>query len=162
MVKGYSFTQIRLHWLVAGLIFFQLIFSDGMSEAWRTFERTGTTTVTTMAWAHIIGGSLVLALVAWRLILRFTRGAPGAPEGLSPLVKLAGEAGHWALYALMVAMPVTGLMAWFGGITSVSGLHAELLKVILWVVIITHIAAALWHQFIRKDGLLLRMRKPLD
>ena len=54
MVKGYSRTQIALHWAVALLILFNLIFSDAMSELWRQIEQTGPTPTTTGAWAHIL------------------------------------------------------------------------------------------------------------
>ena len=122
----------------------------------------GVTTMTLTAWVHIVTGVLVLAFAVWRLALRVTRGVPAAPAGESNLMKLAGEAGHWALYALMLAMPITGLLAWYGGVTSLAGLHGDILKVLLIVMIGLHVVAALYHQFMLKDNLLNRMRKPLD
>jgi cytochrome b561 len=159
MVKGYSRTQIALHWAVALLILFNLIFSDPMSELWRQIEHSGPATTTTGAWAHIIVGIAVLAFVAWRLILRVSRGAPHAPAGTNRLLKLAGDAGHIALYALMIAMPVTGLMAFYGGFDGLGDLHGELLKSLLWALIALHVVAAFYHHFFLKDGLLNRMRK---
>ena len=162
MVKGYSRVQIALHWAVAAFIVFNLLMGEDMSHLWRDLQQGGTAATTTGAWAHIIAGSLVLALVVWRLILRFTRGVPAAPAGESRALRLAGEVGHLALYVLMIALPVTGLLAWYGGVTSVSELHGEVLKLLLWLVIIAHVVAAAYHQFVRKDGLMDRMRKPLD
>jgi cytochrome b561 len=159
MVKGYSRTQIALHWAVALLILFNLIFSDAMSELLEQIEKTGPTPTTTGAWAHIIVGVAVLAFVAWRLVLRVTRGVPHAPAGTNRLLKLAGDAGHTALYALMIAMPVTGLMAFFGGFEDLGELHGELLKSLLWALIALHVVAAIYHHFFLKDGLLNRMRK---
>lgn len=160
MVKGYSRTQILLHWAVALLVLFNLIFSDAMSELWDQIEETGPTPTTTGAWAHIIAGSAVLAFVAWRLVLRFTRGVPHAPAGTNRLLKLAGDAGHIVLYALMIALPVTGLLAFFGGFEDLGEVHAEVLKSALWALIALHVLAALYHHFFLKDGLLNRMRKP--
>ena len=37
-LKGYSTSQIALHWLVAVLILFQLIFGEDMGGAWDAFE----------------------------------------------------------------------------------------------------------------------------
>ena len=162
MVKGYSRTQISLHWAVALLVIYQLLFSDGMTEVWRGFRQTGTATMTTTAWVHIISGALVLTFAAWRLALHFSRGVPGAPAGESALMKLAGEAGHWALYTLMLAMPITGLLAWYGGVTSLAEVHGGILKLLLIIMIGLHLVAALYHQFVLKDNLLNRMRKPLD
>ena len=109
---------------------------------------------------HIIVGSLVLAFALWRLVLRYSRGVPAAPEGESRLMTRAGWASHVALYALMIALPVTGLLAWFGGINALADLHGGVLKALLWGLIALHVLAALYHQFILKDGLLNRMRKP--
>lgn len=162
MVTGYSRTQIALHWAVALFILFNLLLGDSMSEVWRALERSGAAETTSGAWLHIIVGALVLLFALWRLSLRFTRGVPEAPAGGSPMVKLAGDLGHWALYALMLALPITGLLAWFGGVTSLAELHGELLKSLLWALIALHVVAAIWHHFILKDGLLNRMRKAQD
>ena len=63
------------------------------------------------------------------------------------------------LYTLMIALPVTGLLAWFGGVTAVAGLHGGVLKVLRWGVIGGHVLAVLYHQFIRRDGLIRRMMR---
>lgn len=156
--KGYSRVQIGLHWGIALLILYQLIFGEDMSQAWDTFEEGRAPVMSVWVWAHILVGVSVLALVLWRLAVRFQRGVPVAPAGLSKLMVLSGEIGHWSLYALMVVAPITGLAAWFGGISTAAELHGWLKPVII-VLVVVHIAAALWHQFIRKDGLLLRMKK---
>ena len=159
MVKGYSRTQVFLHWAVALLILFNRIFSDAMSDLWRQIKQTGPTPTTFGAWAHIIVGVAVLVFVAWRLVLRVTRGVPHAPAGTKRLLKLAGDAGHIALYALMIAMPVTGLLTFYGGIEDLGEVHGEVLKSLLWALIALHVAAAFFHHFFLKDGLLNRMRK---
>lgn len=160
MVKGFSLVQIALHWVVGVLILYNLIFSDAMSELWEQIQDTGPTPTTTGAWLHIIVGVSVLVLVAWRLVLRFTRGVPAAPEGEGRALKLAGDAGHILLYLLMIALPVTGLLTFYGGFDALGEVHGGILKVLLWAVIALHVAAALYHHFILKDGLLNRMRKP--
>ena len=142
MVKGFSLTQIALHWAVAALILFNLILSDDMSHLWRQIRQNGPTPTTTGAWLHIIAGVAVLVLVAWRLILRFTRGVPEAPAGESVALKRAGDAGHVLLYVLMIALPVTGLLAFYGGISSLGELHGGILKALLWAVIGLHVVAA--------------------
>lgn len=160
--QGFSKVQIALHWVVAALILFNLLMADEMRHAWREVERGGIPVLNTVAWAHIIAGCLILALVAWRLILRFTRGVPAAPEDEGLALRMAGAARHPALYALMIGLPVSGLLVWYGGMSSLGEVHAELLKTGLWVVIGLHVVAAFYHHFILKDGLLNRMRKPAD
>jgi cytochrome b561 len=162
MVNGFSRVQIGLHWAVALLLFYNLLMGEDMSHVWEQLEDGGTAVTTTGAWAHIIVGILVLALVAWRLVLRMTRGVPPAPTGENALLQRAGAAGHLGLYLLMIAIPVTGLLAWYAGFGELAEIHGEILKLLLWLFIAGHVVAAVFHHFILKDGLLNRMRKPLD
>jgi cytochrome b561 len=91
--------------------------------------------------------------------------------------RAAAHANHWSLYALLVAVPITG---WLGGskypALEVFGLfrlpalaapdkaageelfelHETLVFITLALVAI-HVAAALFHYFIRRDGVLSRM-----
>ena len=68
---------------------------------------------------------------------------------------------HWVLYAVMFLAPITGLVAWYGGVAVVAEVH-ELLKPVLIVLIAGHFAAALWHQVWLKDNLMERMKRPAD
>ena len=65
------------------------------------------------------------------------------------------------LYAIMNVAPITGMAAWFGGVLQAGELHGTVKPVII-VLVGLHIAAALYHQFIKKDGLLLRMKRAQD
>lgn len=159
--NGYSARQIRLHWLVAVLIVLQFVLHEPMSEAWDMLEEGQTPGANWLVLAHVIGGGLVLVFALWRLLLRQTRGVPPAPEAEPPFLRLAGHLGHLALYALMIAMPLSGMAAWFGGIEAAAEAH-EVMKVAMIALVALHVLAALWHQFWLKDGLLLRMKRPLD
>ena len=156
--KGYSATQIGLHWVVAGLIAVNLVFEDWIKTGWRAIEDGRAPVYDAGAIAHIGVGVAVLVFALWRIALRFTRGVPDAPAGVSGPVKLAGHLGHLALYAAMIGVPVVGLMAWFGASEDLAELH-ELGKPLFVLLILAHVGAALWHHFIRKDGLLNRMRR---
>ena len=90
--------------------------------------------------------------------LRRSRGVPPPPEGEGTLLGRAAALGHWALYALMVLMPVSGLVAWFGGVDTAGEAHEVMSNLMLFVLAV-HVAAALWHQFWLKDHLLLRMMR---
>lgn len=156
---GYSATQIRLHWVIGLLIVFQLIFGEDMAEAWSTVEDGGAPVMTTWIWAHIVAGVLVLMLALWRLGLRLSRGVPPAPDSGSALTNLGGHIGHWSFYALMIAFPVSGLLAWYGDVGIAAEAHAVMKPVVI-VLIVVHVGAALWHQFRLKDNLLNRMKTP--
>lgn len=159
--KGYSTAQIGLHWAIAALIIFQLIFGESMTDVWRAFRTTGAATLTIAAWAHILVGISVLALLVWRFELRLMRGVPDEPATSSAMMVKAATIGHWLLYAVMFVAPITGLVAWYGGVAVVAQVH-ELLKPVLILLIAGHFAAALWHQFWLKDNLMARMKRPAD
>ncbi|MBM3612659.1 MAG: cytochrome B [Alphaproteobacteria bacterium] len=154
---SYSRAQIRLHWIVFALVALQYILHEGMVEAWDALRETGAAEGGPLVGAHIAGGLAVLALVIWRLWLRRTRGVPPpvAPAG-TLATRIAGLA-HGALYALLVAMVLTGGMAWFGGIEAAANAHS-VLRIALLALIALHAGAALWHQFVRRDGVMARMR----
>lgn len=162
MVKGYSRTQIALHWVVMVLVFFQLVAGDSMTRVWWDGQKTGHVEMTTAARLHIIVGITILVLMLWRLGLRLIRGVPEVPDEQGPMVKLAGEIAHWSFYALLLLLPISGLLVWFGGVEALYRLHGSLLKALLYLLIAAHVGAAFWHQFIVRDGLLARMRKAGD
>lgn len=159
--KGYSARQIRLHWIVTLLIVLQFILHEPMAEAWDGIEDGQSPAFNWLILSHVAGGVLVLIFALWRLGLRLTRGVPPAPETEIAPLRTAAHLGHLALYALMILMPVSGLAAWFGGIEAAAEGH-EVLKVALLALVAVHVLAALWHQFWLKDGLMQRMKRPLD
>ena len=70
--------QIVLHLFFAVLEIYQLLLGDDIVLLWHNIRQNSVTPTHTGAWVHIILGSLVLLLVLWRLMLRFTRGVPDA------------------------------------------------------------------------------------
>ncbi|PQO24394.1 cytochrome B [Rhodobacteraceae bacterium WD3A24] len=159
MPKGYSRAQIGLHWIVFLLVAVQFLFNGAIVEAWADFVETAESAFDPFAAAHVFGGLLVLALVLWRLVLRARRGAPPPPAQEPRVLRMAAHAAHWSLYALLILMPVTGALAWFGALEQAAGLHS-VLRFALLALIALHILAALYHQFLLRDGLMARMRHP--
>lgn len=129
---------------------------------------------------HKSFGLLALLLVLCRIVWRATNKPPLPMPGQPRWQILAAELVHWALYALMLAVPVLGYlvqsysgrpMNWFGvEALPVPNLIAadqvqreafgEIHETVAWglvVVIAAHVGAALYHHFIRKDGTLARM-----
>jgi cytochrome b561 len=136
-----------------------LVLPDGMSDWNRSMERDGMASADQVASAniHAYVGVSILALVVLRLILRFTRGVPASPPQEPPIFRMAATAAHAALYILLVAMPLTGMAAYYLGYGSAGELHADVLKVALWVLISGHVLGALVHQFYWKTNVLRRM-----
>jgi cytochrome b561 len=118
-------------------------------------------------------GAIILVLALIRLAVRLRYGAPPLPADLPEPMKLAAHLSHYALYVLMIAMPLLGLtMQWTGAYPIV--LYGDIrlptllpqsdaMHTLLWnahfylafaffAVILLHVAAALFHALVRRDG----------
>lgn len=157
--NGYAPIQIGLHWLIAALVLFQLVFGESMVAATDAAEE-GTTlgaTDAVLATAHYWVGIAVLVLVAVRLVVRLRVGAPAPVEG-NRLMAFAARVTHWLFYILLVAVPVTGLITLY--INPEMGEIHQLAKPAFIVLIVIHAGAALFHHFVLRDGTLKRMLVP--
>lgn len=157
MPTQYSRTQIMLHWAVVILLAVQFIFADAISHAWHVNMDSGTFTPTGGAIFHVVIGVLIGVLAIWRVVLRFTHGVPALPEKEPGWQKIIAHLTHWALYALLLLLPVSGAVAWFGMVGPAGGAH-ELFKALLILLVVLHVVAALYHQFVLRTNLLARMR----
>jgi cytochrome b561 len=161
-----------LHWLMAALIFVALPLGVWASETPRGPQRSE------ILFFHKSIGMTVLGLVVLRIIWRLAAGAPAYSEPLGRLTHAAAQAGHIALYALMIAMPVSGYLSsngagavvpWFGLFSfphllpksdalRVAGGQAHF--VFAWTiafVLSAHLGAVVWHAAIKRDSVLTRM-----
>lgn len=165
-----------LHWAMAALILSMLFLGVSMIDSLAIWQHPART-------LHKSFGILALLLVALRLTNRLRFTAPGLPADLAPAQRLAARASQVLLYALMIAVPLTGwAMQSAGGVpVRVFGLltlppiaparlelyalfregHA-LLTWGLFGLILLHIGAALHHGLVRRDGVLAGMlgRRP--
>lgn len=158
---NYSIPQRALHWGMALLIFFNLIFSDGM-ELWNRAARKGETITPDMissANIHAYVGIAILALALLRLLLRFTQGVPAAPADEPALVKFGGTAAHVLLYLMFFIMPLSGIAKYYFGLEVPGELHGGIFKVLLWALIALHVVGALAQKFYFKTDVLDRMTK---
>ena len=158
MPSHYSRAQIALHWGIFLLIALQYLFHEPITKAWHSLRETGDFTFSPLIAGHVFGGLLILALVAWRIVLRLTRGAPPLPEEEPAPLKLAAAATHIGLYGLMVLMPVSGAVAWFGGVGPAAGAHG-VMRILLLALVALHIAGALYQQFVLKTDIMSRMKR---
>ncbi len=157
MPATYSRTQILLHWLMFILIAAQFLLHEPISEAWDKVEDGLPYAFHPLIAAHVFGGLLILVLVLWRGKIRLSRGAPSLPVEEPALMKLAAHAAHLSLYALMALMPISGAVAWFGGVEAAGEAH-EVMRAVLLFLVLLHVIAALYHQFVLKTNLMARMK----
>lgn len=155
--ETYRPTQIILHWVVFGAIWVQWLFNEHMK---RTFDaiQTGTSPASsdlTMAWVHIGFGSTILLAALARLYLRFRYGTLAHAPGTTQMQAKIAEWMHRALYATLILTAVTGGLTW-NEVADMSYVHWAL-NILLFALISVHAAAALFNQFVRKDGTMRRM-----
>jgi len=128
-------------------------------------------------------GFLALPRLLWRLF-----GTTPQHVSASRIENRAADIAHWALYALLLLMPISGYMTTYDptnfglfvipacrdtafaewirssfGLTTLQledlmwTVHSFLGKRVAWALVGIHIAAALFHHFVRRDTVLRRM-----
>src|ERR1700754_3832282 len=97
----FSPLQRFLHWPMAICIIAMLFIGVGMVS-------TITPTYLTLVSIHKPLGIAILLLALIRLLVRLRSGAPALPVDLPEPMKLAAHLSHYALYALMIVMPLIG------------------------------------------------------
>jgi cytochrome b561 len=161
-----------LHWLMAFVIFTAL----GLG-VWATQLSRGDLRDEVL-FVHKSFGITALALIVLRILVRLAVGAPAYAVPLGRLVRAASKSAHLLLYALMIAMPVSGYImssaggydvSFFGLITLPSIVfHDKALAeaaswahfIFAWAIGITlalHLAAVFWHARVKRDTVLTRM-----
>lgn len=162
---------VALHWLLAILILLALAGGTLILDAMPNDHPDKIESLR----SHMIVGITILILMIIRLVVRLrTKKPPHADIGHAGLNKVSVWA-HWAFYILIFGMLTSGI-----GISILTGLPAitfggsgeplpvtfdglppriahGIIAIALMLLIGGHIAAALYHHFIRKDGLLSRM-----
>jgi cytochrome b561 len=175
-VEIYRRTARVLHWLTVALVAVQ--FPVGAYMAYRGNTLNVWDNLTGALYnGHKVVGVTILLVVLWRLAYRFTRGAPADEPTLAPWQRLASRLNHWGMYLLLIGVPVAGYVGIslfpaldIFGLFSLPGVVApdkEAAKTVLFVhgvlarllvlLILVHVAAALFHYFIRRDNVVGRM-----
>jgi cytochrome b561 len=157
-----------LHWLMALMVIAMLFIGAGMVAS--VSERH--------EWLlnlHKPLGIAILVLVIVRLVVRFSTRTPPLPADLPAWQALAATLSHYVLYALMLAMPLIGwamisaagdpvMLGHSVRLPSIVAANAETfallrqahryLAYLFFLTILTHLAAALFHGWIRRDEVL--------
>lgn len=159
--SGYSTFQISLHWMIAALVLFQLLFGESMTTVVDAAESKTALSPADQAMgsAHYWVGLSILALVTIRLVVRLASGAPKPAESGPTWMQLAARASHSLFYLLLLATPILGLLAFYVG-DPWGDIHS-LCKPMFIVLISMHALAAIFHQFWLRDGTLKRMLAPV-
>lgn len=160
------------HWLIVALVFVQ--FGLGIYGAQLPL---GIDKLITLA-RHKSIGITIFGLAALRLAWRFRSPPPELPRHMGAYERALAHISHALLYALLFALPISGWLfssasgisvSWFGVVAlpdlvgANKALAADLLNlhvafaITLAVTLVGHVAAAMWHHFIKRDTVLVRM-----
>lgn len=163
--RRFTALQRTLHWLMAICILAMLFIGVGMVS-------TISPNYLTLLSIHKPLGIAILALALLRLVVRLRDGAPPMPRDMPEPMKLAARLSHVAFYVLMIAMPLIGwamlsaadypvVVAGFhlpAIVAPDASLHSTLwnahrfLAFAFFALILLHLAAALFHALVRRDG----------
>lgn len=172
MNAQYTRTALTLHWLIALLIFAAFPLGVYMHEL--PFSPDKLRLYSYHKWI----GVTVFMLAIFRLSWRITHRPPALPETMPGWEKFAAHATHYALYALIFIIPLSGWLmssakgfqtVWFGLLPLpdlvgkdkelgdlLAGVH-QVLNFALFGLVAAHAGAALKHHFIQHDDILARM-----
>lgn len=170
---GYSFPARIFHWLTAALVLTSLPIGLLMANL-----DLGGPVEDPMYHIHRSIGAVVLLLTVLRLIYRLGHPAPPLPAEMPQWQRSAARFTHWGLYAGLIVQPIAGWIAtsayrapilffWLFELPPIWKedrpfseamfvVHRSL-GIFIAVLITIHIAAALYHHFVLKDGVLKRM-----
>lgn len=165
-IQRFNPLQRLLHWVMAVCVLTMFFIGVGMvSTVMPKFLPLMAT--------HKSLGIAILVLVLIRIAVRLRYGAPALPADLPPVIKLGAELSHYALYALLIAMPLLGWamqsaadypIVIFGDfrlppiVPQSDSLHTLFwdahyyLAFCFFALVLLHIAAALYHALVRRDG----------
>jgi len=172
--KGYGVTARLLHWGMAILIVALFLIAWNMEDLPKDSDERRDMFALHRALGVLAGLMIVLRLLWVSVSVDYLLPAEG-----SKLQALAAKLGHWGLYALMLAMPISGVLgSIYGGhsidvfglftiprqpdsdfIAGYTDLAHELGQYALMALVGVHVLAALLHQFVQKDATLTRMIK---
>ena len=166
-MKQYSKRTTILHWTIFVLVIVAFYLGHELDESKNAAQKLS------MYPVHFIIGDLVLLLTLLRIYFRKKDGEP-APANANPLLNKVAAATHVLSNLTVMAVVVTGsITVVTSGLieafkTSNPNLIPDFHKVeakefhefflgVLVLLVLFHVAAALYHQFIVKDNLLRRI-----
>lgn len=167
--KRYHPALVAIHWLMALLVIIML----GVGKVVMPGVSPEDPQKVMMLQFHAYIGMALTVLLVIRLVLRYATKRPAPADAGNAFLNFVAKATHFLLYAFMFGMVLSGLgmfqlanlPAVFSGAQPYPSNFFDfpprighgLTSWLLLVLVALHFGAAMYHQFIRKDGLLGRM-----
>jgi cytochrome b561 len=109
----------------------------------------------TLLTIHVVLGVSILLLVSFRLLWRLTTTLPPWAEGLSPFERKLAHRTEQALYAVLFAIPLSGL--WLVLVSDDAVAFHIAFHVAFFVAVAAHLGLVFKHQLVDRDHFLRRM-----
>lgn len=158
----YSDLQVALHWIIALLVIVQAFVNNGATGRMAEAKEKGLALSLANrigAKLHVAFGVTVFLLALVRVGVRLHRGAPPRPDDDPMTTQLTAHRIHVLLYAVILLISVTRLIAWYSQAGLINELHA-LGKNAVMLIVGVHVAGALYQPFVAKTDVLVRMLQP--
>ncbi|WP_431192349.1 cytochrome b [Rhodopirellula bahusiensis] len=153
----YSTLQMASHWALAVLcvVEFPTAFAIVRAHLGHAFGIKASPFDLFLANIHEWAGWAILLLTVLLLLDRFVRGAPKLPSGMSLWQRTIAHGAHAAIYLCLFALVASGAVAMYLS-AKLALFHITLTKVGIGLISL-HLAGVVWHQLVRRDGLLKRL-----
>ncbi|HBQ37025.1 MAG TPA: cytochrome B [Rhodobacteraceae bacterium] len=170
-MKRYHPILVALHWGLAGLIIGALVMGGQVLAKMPNSDPAKMLSLK----MHMTVGLVILVLMLVRLLVRIKTQKPARADIGNAVMNKAAIGAHHLLYLVVIVMSISGI-----GISIAAGLpdivfggsgaplptdfddlaprtvHSWL-ALVLKLLIVSHVFAAFYHQFVRKDSLFSRM-----
>lgn len=166
----YGVVSKTFHWLIFVLVFVMIVggfFLDDVPDEYKG----------TIYNLHKLTGLCILLLMVLRMLWASCNVKPALPASMPHWQQVSARVTHYLLYLLVTAMPLVG---WIGSSASRKAPHLgsftftlpvpedkalshalfdvhEVIAYMIIAVVCLHIAAALYHHYVKKDDVLRRM-----
>ena len=152
-----------MHWLIAFLVFYQLVNTNEIQNAYQIFLATGDwpNELSSNTLLHIIIGFFILFCMIIRLFLRIKLKVPPLPSQIPIPLKLMAKSSHFSIYFFLFSMPITGIISWFFEVEFSMVLHTYSSKILV-ALILFHVIATLFHEGVLGNNILQRMFQHKD
>ena len=154
----YNKFHILIHWLVVIVILLQMNTGDKIALEFLALRNEGIKNDgnTSNSQIHILGGLLLILLMAIRVFLRIKFGVPAPTRKTNDPLKFLSTFVHLGIYLILFAIPITGLLA-FSTVNVELGIAHKILVNVLYIFVIIHLIGVAYHQLFFADNIMQRI-----
>lgn len=155
-MSKYSRAQMILHWAISVLVLVQFAFHEAIVDAFEATLKGNFASTHPMVSAHLGVGGVIGILTALRLWIRMEAGTPEKSGNHPQIFDRLANTVHYSFYAILLLLPITGGFSWYQASEATANAHT-ILRAVLLILVLVHIAAAVLHLLVWRGNVLARM-----